>query len=165
LKDAKNTIEYARKIKSLVFAPRDKILCDLIPYLVDEKDLLKRHPGKDGKILSMTYSNTFENNYPSLVSNIEDVSRVISNETSPQIIWYVYYQRWRVLNNWRNIINTIWDGTDVDSQASIDLRKKARDNAKSKLGGIELKDEIKAQLEEIPEGHPLRNLAKFQERL
>ncbi|MCP4395903.1 MAG: hypothetical protein GY801_01135 [bacterium] len=79
-------------------------------------------------------------------------------------IWRAHYLLWGMIGNWRIFIAGLWDGSDIDSSTSVNLRNETRKRTSAKLGGVDLKEASQKELEMIPADHPLRKLAEIQKR-
>ncbi|MCP4402522.1 MAG: hypothetical protein GY801_35105, partial [bacterium] len=161
LKGAKATVETAQ---GLEFDGRDKVLIEMVLPLIYEQELLSKYSQLDPKRISETeYSTIYEPAFVEIADRLKQVTAINAGDGDDEaweIIWYVHYQRWRVLSNWRIVIAGLWDGSDFDSSTSWNLRNEARERASAKLGGVELKEASQQELETIPADHPLRKLAE-----
>lgn len=79
--------------------------------------------------------------------------------TPPNTHHYLSYQRWRVLQNWRSVINSIDAGND---QQDHNAQKDALEEAGKQFNGKSLKEATKYFEFSIPEGNSLRDLIAAQ---
>ncbi|MDA8138656.1 MAG: hypothetical protein M0036_08375 [Desulfobacteraceae bacterium] len=144
----------------LVPSSRDHILLLMIPGLVVDMDIEKGWKEKQRRLTPEQYA-PIERDYKSVFELFSAAEQNIGAATPLSTQYYLYYQRWRVIQGWRTIINTIVIGDEGQSESA---RLAALDRARQYFGGTALKDEAAYQAGKIPEGQPLRNLINAQSR-
>lgn len=144
----------------LIKSSRDHILLLMIPGLVIDMEIEKTWKASGRQLTPAQYAR-LELDYHSVFDLFDTAQQAMGQASAPGIRFYINYQRWRVVQGWRSVINSIDAGSDMqDEQAQIE----AQDKAKQFFGGMTLKDKAVEQENKIPVGHPLRSLIAVQSR-
>jgi hypothetical protein len=162
LSEAKQAAERALHQKGSSSGPRDRMVLLMITALVNEQDLLSRYRQvpEPGRVKWNEYTSIYEKDFGEAVSTLKQAANLATPNLPQEMTFYVHFQRWRILNNWKFIISSLWDGVDPFSDPSVELRNKALAQSKNLLGGVDLIDEIEKEHEIIPQNHQLHNLMK-----
>jgi hypothetical protein len=132
---------------------RDQVLLNLMPALVIDSEINEKWDKAGRKVPAQDYQD-YEADFVTAIKKADAVEKVRTQATPLSALYYVKYQRWRILQNWRVLIASIPDRT---------ARNKARNSAKTKLGGADLKIAAASARDAIPPGHQLRALIAAQE--
>jgi len=132
---------------------RDQVLLSLIPSLVIDSEIHRKWAQR-GRIASTQDYRGYETDFATAIKKVDAAEKLKTRATPLSAFYYVKYQRWRILQNWRIIIASIPERTE---------RNNAHDSAKSKLGGTDLKTAAASAREAIPLRHQLRVLIAAQE--
>jgi len=97
--------------------------------------------------------NSFALNFETALTELDNGYRQAGPATPPEVGWFFHYHRWRIINNWVIVVTSIEPGED---------RISATAEAESKLA-MDFLEAMEAELEPIPQGHPLRDLIRAQE--
>jgi hypothetical protein len=164
LKEAKDTANTGLPQKDV--SPRDKMVLLIIKPLVNDQDLgVRFRQLPEPRHVSLSdYQDPYAKDFADAAKALKDAADQATPDLPEDVVFYVYYQRWRVLQNWHIIIGSLWDGRDNFSDASIKIRNQAYADTKKALNGVELRNEIKNQKEKIPDGHWLRRYIEFKEK-
>jgi hypothetical protein len=131
-----------------VVGARDKMVLLILPALIADQKLTQKY--RLGRKVSLEdYKKNYEAEYSQAVSSLKEAIRQIPPDLPENMVNYVHYQRWRILNNWGTVIASI-----VGLEAGID----AIDRATNLLNGVPLLDEIKKEKESVPQTDSLRRL-------
>ncbi len=109
------------------------------------------------------YQNPYAKDFADAALDLKNAADEATPDLPDDMVFYVYYQRWRVLQNWHIIISSLWDGRDYFSEASIKIRDQAYADTKKALDGVEIREEIKNQKAKISNGRRLRRYIEFKE--
>ncbi|MHB8069666.1 MAG: hypothetical protein ACYDIC_17370 [Desulfobaccales bacterium] len=166
LSEAKQTAASALALGNVPSSPRDKMVLLIIRPLVNDQDLEARYRQLPAprRVSLADYQNIYAKDFADAAAGLKDAATLAPPDLPEDMVFYVHYQRWRVLQNWYIVLISLWDGKDAFSDASIKIQDQARADAKKALNGMELKEEVKNQKEKIPEGHWLRRYIEFKEK-
>ena len=120
----------------------------MIPALVIDAQLVTAFRNGGSKLSKQTYDNQYAANFATAADAMKGVTATLSSATPDSIVHYAHLQRWRILEDWHIVISKIEDGAPA--------RQAAREDAKQRLGGVDLEAEIKAEEQLIPADDPLR---------
>lgn len=159
LSEAKQTAATGLALGNVPSSPRDKMVLLIIRPLVNDQDLRVRYRQlPEPKRVSLTeYKNIYAKDFADAAAALKNAAAQAPPDLPEEVVFYVYYQRWRVLQNWNTVINHLWDGKDFKSEESTKIQDQARKDAN-------LEDEIDKQKEKIPQGHWLRNYMEIKEK-
>ncbi len=124
---------------------RDDILLHLIPALIIDSEIMIGWIDAGRRTDPDTYRRSQERDFATAIDKVDEARARIGPPTPRSTAYYVEYQNWRILQNWRLVISKIPDR---------DERRAARDRAK--VGGKTLAQAAHASRDSIPQGHPLR---------
>jgi hypothetical protein len=163
LSEAKQTAATGLALTNVPSSPRDRMVLLIIPPLVNEQDLRNRYLKlPEPRNLSKTdYQNIYAKDFADIAAALKSAAAQAMPDTPESVRYYVYFQRWRVLQDWNIIIHHLWD---KNIKSSSDLKKEALDDAKKALNGVEIEDEIKYEKRKIPPGYWLRNYMELAEK-
>jgi hypothetical protein len=166
LTEAKRTAATALAFENLPSNPRDKMVLVIIGPLVNVQDLsLKyRQVPEPKKIAWNDYKNIYEKDYADAASDLKSAVVLAPPDLPDDMLFYVHYQRWRVLQDWRIVSLKLWDGKDWHSEESKRIRNQAQVDASVLLNGVELSEEVVKEKQRIPEGNWLRGYIEYKER-
>jgi hypothetical protein len=154
LEAARNSARMGLAEPDLQEQSRDKVILLMIPGLVIDAELEKQWKAA-GRTFTATQYAEVGKNYCTIFGTFDIAEAAMGPATPPSIRHYLSYQRWRVLQGWRSVINSI----DSEAGASADdEQRRALDNAADCTGGKSLKEMAGAMAASIPQGHPLREL-------
>jgi hypothetical protein len=151
LGEARATAQTGLQLPNVSASPRDEIVLRMIPALVIDAQLVTAFRQAGGRLSKQTYDSQYAANFATAADAMKGVTAItatLSPATPASIINYAHLQRWRILENWNIVISKIEDGAPA--------RQAAREDAKRRLGGVELDAEIKAEQKLIPPDDPLR---------
>jgi hypothetical protein len=166
LSEARQTAAAGLALGNVPSSPRDKMVLLIIQPLVIDQDLgvkFRRLP-EPRHVSSTDYQNIYAKDFAAAAAGLKNAAAQATPDLSEDVIFYVYYQRWRVLQNWHIVVTTLWDGQDADSEVSAQIQKNAYTDTKKALQGVELRDEIENQKGKISDGHWLRRYIEFKEK-
>jgi hypothetical protein len=132
---------------------RDSVVLTLMPALVIDSEIRERWRA-DGKVVEPAAYQSYERDFATALQKLDAAERQKTAATPLSALYYLQYQRWRILQNWRQVIGTIPERTE---------RNDARSSAELKLGGVKLKAAGEKARDAIPPGHQLRALIAAQE--
>jgi hypothetical protein len=135
---------------------RDRVLLTLLPALAIDSQAVDRWNAKGRQLTGAEYAD-FGRDFSTAYGELEKTKSAIDASAAPSTRYYVAYQRWRILNDWSIIIETIDWNVPGESAA----RKEARDAANALVGST-LPTAAKQARDSIPDGNPLRQLIKAQ---
>ena len=133
---------------------RDKVLLLLVPALVADSETMNAWLAAGKKTSSQVYENTHEKDFKLAWDKLLEADQEIGDPTSKSTVYYVQYQKWRILQNWRQVISSFPDSEESE-------RRAARDRAQDKVGD-DLGSAAKSAKNEIPADHTLHKLIEAQ---
>ena len=133
---------------------RDKVLLLLVPALVADSETMNAWVAAGKKTSSQVYENTHEKDFKLAWNKLLEAEQEIGEPTPDSTAYYVLYQKWRILQNWRQVINSFPGREDAE-------RRAAKERAKDKVGD-DLGFAAKSARNSIPSDHTLRKLIEAQ---
>ena len=128
---------------------RDAVILRLIPALLIDTDLEQRYRTAQGAVTSKDYWE-FAKDFATALGELESARREIADSTPDATRWYVEFQHWRILQNWRVTLAHL-------PKEDIEARDRARDAA-AKVVGEDLAAAADRHKRAIPAGHELSGL-------
>lgn len=134
---------------------RDHVMLAMLDGLIIDSDLLAkfRARDKDKEIPLDVYQSTFSPDFDTALKALDNGFKQAGMATPPAVGWYYHYHRWRLLANWRTVVNSIKDQD----------RATARADAEGKVGQ-DLRQAMDQEKKEIPDKHPLHLLILAHEK-
>jgi len=132
---------------------RDKVLLTLLPGLIIDSEIHKKWLNSGESFSSEEYA-TAKRDFVTALNFISVAEAEFGPATPESAKYYCYYQQWRIIQNWWQVI--IKQPADTSAQL--------RDEARGHLGGktpIDAAEETKAK---IPSNHQLRLLIEAKLR-
>lgn len=124
---------------------RDDVLLHLMPALVIDSEIMTAWAGA-GKVTDpANYNASQKRDFETALEKLDDATETFGLNTPQSTKHYVEYQRWRIIQNWREVISRIEDGP-----TRIDAKDAALVNGKT------LKAAAEAAKNSIPPDDPLR---------
>jgi hypothetical protein len=179
--EARQTVALALSQSNLTVGARDKTVLMILPALIDDKELTQKYillptsrqvsgtAEKDSlprerQVSVDDYEKYYKKGYFKAVSSLKEAIKQLPPELPEEMIYYVHYQRWRILNNW-NIVSTSLVASkqkDPDTQEVLDrkIRLNAYKDIKNLLGSS-LEEEIQKEMDSVPKTSPLWNLMNY----
>ncbi len=148
LAEARATAQAGLKLPNVASSPRDEMVLEIIPAVVIDEELVSRFKQVGRKVSKSEYDERYARDFTTAVETLRRVSANVRPSTPDAIRYYVYLQQWRILQNWRFVINHIEGGADVQEAASQDAARR--------LGVTSLADEVQRTLDRVPPGEPIR---------
>lgn len=148
---------------------RDQLILTMIPALViDSQSMMAWREA--GRVASVELAGRLAEDYGTALGELGKAEALIDEHTPESAASYFHYQKWRVLQNWRQVIGSIRilkdDGTR-DPAAIREARVAARARAGEILGtdvGNPLKRAADAERDAITPGDPLLDLIRRREQ-
>jgi hypothetical protein len=137
----------------LVAHSRDDVLMSMIDALVVDSDVRQRWLAADRVATAETYSG-YERDFKVALEQLAKAGAKISAPTPDSVQAYYHYQRWRILQNWSQVISRIDPKTP-------DVMLSALDRATAHLGQTPQKA-AEVERDMLPADHPLRALIRTQ---
>ena len=132
---------------------RDHVMLAMLDGLIIDSDLLAKFRSVDKKVTLDAYHSTFSPDFDTGLKALDDGFNESGPATPPEVGWYYHYHRWRLLQNWRTVVNSI---NDQD-------RATARVDAEGKVGQ-DLRQALDQEKKMIPDNHPLHVLIRIHEQ-
>jgi hypothetical protein len=155
LADARKSANKGLKQGTLRDASRDKVLLLLVPALVVDSETMTTWVGAGRRTSSRNYMDTHEKDFKLAWDKLITAEQQIGEPTPNSTSYYVQYQKWRILQNWRQVIDSFPRGEDTE-------RRAAKDRAKVKVGDALRRTAEKAK-DQIPADHTLHKLIEAQQ--
>jgi hypothetical protein len=152
LTEARNSAMKGLGLPNVADSPRDQIVLTMIPALVIDQELVSKFKAGGGTVSEARYNATYPSDFATAADMLKDAASKVQPGTPDALIFYVHLQRWRVLQNWSVVISMIDGGAAAGGEA----RERAREGAKSLLGGRDLLAEINGEQALVPADHPIR---------
>jgi hypothetical protein len=130
---------------------RDGVMLAMLDGLIIDSDLLARYRQLSDVTLA-DYQDPFSSDFDTALKALDNGFAQAGPATPPEVGWYYHYHRWRLIQNWRTVVNSIEDDGD---------RATAKSDAEGKVG-LKLRNAMDAERNKIPEGHPLHELIKAE---
>lgn len=150
--------ESGLRAKGLQPHSRDHLLLTLLPALAVDSEMKEKWIAK-GRVTTVqeyTAEDGYKRDFQTVFAYFDRAERTLGPGTPGSAIWYLHYQKWRVLNDWRLLI------ASLQGPGSTEARKTARTEAAAILGIDNLENEADRQRDAIPESHALRQLIRAQ---
>jgi hypothetical protein len=160
LTEARESAQKGLKEPALQKQSRDHVLLLMIPGLVIDMEIEKTWKEAGMKFTLAQYAKV-ERNYVTVFDLFSDAEKAMGPATPPNTRHYLSYQRWRVVQGWRSVINSIDAGND---QQDNDAQNDALKEAGKQFSGKSLQEVAKNLESSIPEGNSLRDLIAAQSR-
>ena len=157
LEDAVSSAERGSRASGLEAGTRDAVFLELLPALVVDSEIAADWE-KAGRGLSAADYADYERKFRTGYGELLAAERAIQPTTSEAAKFYVAYQRWRILNNWRLVIASI---ATADGQPDFTAQGDAG-TAAAGIVGSSLKQAANAARDQIPADDPLRELISAQ---
>ncbi len=155
LEDARKSANNGLKQGTLRGSSRDKVLLLLVPALVVDSETMTAWVGAGSQTSPQVYMDTYEKDFKLAWDKLIKAEQEIGEPTPNSTSYYVQYQKWRILQNWRQVIDSFPRGENTE-------RRAAKDRAKAKVGD-DLGRAAKKAKEQIPADHTLHKLIEAQE--
>jgi len=133
---------------------RDDVILTMMDGLVVDAELFDRFQ-QGGRKVKATEHQAYAKDFKTALTVLDKARQKIKEPTPLSVQHYWHYQRWRILQNWSQVINAI-DPTAVEAM------QQATQEAKTFLGQ-ELIAAIGAARDAIPADHPLHRLIRARE--
>jgi hypothetical protein len=130
-----------------VKSSRDDILLHLIPALVIDSEVMKAWIAGGEKTDPDLYARLQEEAMRLAIRKLDTTKRRFGQATPASTKYYVDYQRWRILQNWRTLVTKIPSSEAAARSAAL---------ARAKVDGKSLKQAAIDSRDAIPEYHFLR---------
>lgn len=139
---------------------RDHVLLMMIPGLVIDSEIALRYRNAGEKFNDAEYQQAAKD-FETAFDEFDKVERVMGPATPESSRYYLYFQRYRVVQNWRTIINHL-----VKSTGGLDLNAQnaAIASATNYFDGQSLVEVAQACRDAVPVDHPLRQRMEDLER-
>ncbi len=163
LDEARQTISQSQPDSAV--GARDRMVLMILPALIDDQELTRKYLRLPlpRQVSWEDYEKYYKKGYYQGVWALKEAIRQIPPELPENMVYYVHYQRWRILNNWNIVATSLKAGKqkseDDQIEADKDLRVKAGNGAKDLLGDS-LEKEIQKEREAVPETNPLGKLMR-----
>jgi hypothetical protein len=131
---------------------RDAVLLTLLPALIIDAEIQRDWRLAGSKLTAAEYP-AYQTKFETAMKEFAKAEQAIGPATPDGAVYYLRYQKWRVLQNWRAVIGSIDDRN---------ARNNARQAAKNVLGGDDLRKAALKQRDQIPQNYPLRQLITTQ---
>jgi hypothetical protein len=160
LDKARESAKLGLEQKSLINQSRDHVLLMMIPGLVIDSEIEQKWL-KAGKKFDAEKYREAEKDFITAFDKIKEAEQAMGPATPMSTHYYLNTQRFRVIENWRSIINSLvlstGDFDTIGQEAAI-----AR--AEAYFGGKALGDVSKGWKNSVPVGHPLRQWMEDQSK-
>jgi len=133
---------------------RDQVLLLLVPALIADSETMNAWIDAGKMTTAQVYENTHEKDFQLAWDKLLEAEEQIANPTPESTVYYVQYQKWRILQNWRQVISRI-------PASEVTERRAARERAKAKVGD-DLGSAAKSAKNKIPSDHTLHKLIEAQ---
>lgn len=152
LAQARTSAQKGLNEDSLLQQSRDHVLLMMIPGLVIDSEIEMRWREAGKKFMTSEY-NQAAKDFKTVFDEFKKAEQVMGPATPTSSRYFLDAQRFRVIQNWRSVINSL-----VTSTGEFDLngQTEAISRAESNFGGQKLGDQAKKWRESVPAGHPLR---------
>jgi hypothetical protein len=154
LEDARKTAATGRQLPNVESSPRDNIVLHMIPALVIDAQLVMQFKKGGSAITSDEYQLRYEQDYFTAVGLLNNARAALQPSMPASTGYYLAFQRWRLLKNWKVIISKIQEDAG---------RRQAIARAGAQLG-TPLDNEIANTAKLIPDKDPLYALMKSMEQ-
>ncbi len=135
--------------------PRDKVLLEMLPALAVESEQYDAWVAKQ-RVLSTADYPPFAAGFREAWEQLGKAANLMDEQTAPSTRYYLAYQRWLLLTNWRLVI------ASINREQPGDSAREAARCAAEKVVGEKLDVAAAKQRDAIPGWYPLRDLIKAQ---
>lgn len=160
LTEARESAQKGLNEPALQKQSRDQVLLLMIPGLAIDMEIEKTWKEAGMKFTPAQYTKVAKD-YATVFDSFSDAEKAMGPATPPNTRHYLNYQRWRVVQGWRFVINSIDAGND---QQDNDAQNDALKEAGKQFNGKPLHDVAKSLESSIPAGNPLRDLIAAESR-
>jgi hypothetical protein len=151
--DARNSAaKGVEKLPDAQRGSRDHVMLAMLDGLIIDSDLLAKYRALEKKVTLDDYRSIFSPDFETGLKALDNGFKQAGPATPPEVGWYYHYHRWRLIQNWRDVVNRINDQDKPTATA----------DAESKVGG-NLGEAAKAEKKMIPANHPLHQLISVRE--
>lgn len=138
---------------------RDHVMLAMLNGLIIDSERLPKYRGltsdtSDKAITLNEYENEFSLDFETALDTLDEGYEQAGPATPQEVGWYYSYHRWRIIQNWRSVVNSI---EPQERRESV-----KNDVQKNKLGEKKFREAMNAERDKIPSGHPLRELIRAQ---
>jgi hypothetical protein len=164
LSEAKQTADTGLALTNVPPSPRDRMVLLIIRPLVNEQDLRGRYLKlpEPQRLTTNEYQKIYAKDFANIAAALKKAAAQATPDTPDSVLYYVYFQRWRVLQDWDTVISHLWDGKDFHSDETDKIQDGARADAAKALNVNEFQEAINNQEEMIPKGYWLRNYMELK---
>ena len=138
---------------------RDRVILTILPALVIDTEIEKRFNDLDRKLFAAQYEQTpgFRSLFEQAFMEVQAGEDAMGPATPQGVRYYVMFQRWRLMANWRTVINGLYtkQGATLNTD---DLRKNASAEAAIHLKVESLRVAMREIQGTIPADDPIRKL-------
>jgi len=124
---------------------RDDVLLHLIPALAIDSEAMQAFVAAGRRVEPARYQARFAPDFATALEQVGAAEARFGAATPHSTRFYVLYQRWRLVANWREVVSRLPDA---------EARRQAR--AHARVDGLSLADAANAAREAIPESYFLR---------
>ena len=125
-----------------VAGSRDAVLLRLMPALVIDSEITASWTAVGRVTDPAQYSDRYERDFTTALQKLADALESVGPATPDSTTYYVEYQRWRIIQNWRDVIASI-----AEREARVAAKERARAN------GEPLEQAAKNAKDAVPRGH------------
>jgi hypothetical protein len=138
---------------------RDHVILRILPALLIDTEIEKRFNDLDRKLSAAQYEQTpgFKSLFDQAFRQVQAGKNAIGLATPEGVRYYVIFQRWRLMDNWRTVINGLFAEPGAVPNTD-DLRDKASIEAAGLLAVKSLDAEMREIQKSIPADDPIRKL-------
>lgn len=136
---------------------RDQVILTMIPGLVVDSELRERFVVGERPVDPVTYDDTYHQGFTVALAAFDEALTAMGDATPQDIRYYFAYQKWRIVQNWRQVIEALPSSTAADLDAQDEQLRRAAEVAGGNLGDV-----ARGLRDEIPAAHPLRGLIAAQ---
>jgi len=126
---------------------RDHVMLAMLDGLIIDSDLLVKFRALNKPVKLDVYQAIFSPDFDTALKALDNGIKQAGPATPPEVGWYYHYHRWRLLQNWRTVVNRINDQEKAT----------AKSDAEGKVGQ-DLRQAMDQEKKEIPANHPLHLL-------
>lgn len=136
---------------------RDHVILAMLNGLIIDSSRLPKYrelaTNTPNKQITLTeYEDEFSADFKTALKALDDGYDLAGPATPPEVGFYYNYHRWRIIQNWRSVVNSI---------EPEESRNTAKNDAQERLGK-KFRAAMDAERNSIPTGHPLRELIRVQ---
>lgn len=136
-----------------VTGSRDAVIMEMIPAVTRDSAIMDGWVDNDRSFTQEEYDGQRDN----MAKAYRAMSKVKMNEATPESTrYYVYYQQWRLIQHWRQLIANV---EGASGQDQLSMQQWVKTNV---FGGLEMGEAANAVRDKIPSDNPLRKLMAAQ---